>query len=173
MEELREIIDRVTEYYETPIRVGSRCEANVFYRVEDLSSEELEVIGEQLAERILNSCSPNLPQLLISLPGSYAGLAKVLSKTLAPTGEPLEVVNVEQLAPGKGRANWLRGSNVVLVNDVITTARTCLEAHTRATVMGASVLCWAAIIDRTFGPGPVPVVAGITGEPVRLLEEIP
>ncbi len=176
MEEIREIIDRVTEYYANPIRVGSRCEANAFYRVEDLSSEELEEIGLHISERIINVCSPTLPQLLLSLPGSFAGLARVLSKTLAPTGEALEVVNVEQLSPGtsaKGRSNWLKGSQVVLVNDVITTARTCLEAHTRATMMGATVLCWAAIIDRTFGPGPVPVVAGMTGEPVRLLEELP
>ena len=173
MEDLKEIIDRVTEHYSTPIRVGSRCEANVFYRVEDLSPDELEIIAEQLAERIINVCSPTMPQLLISLPGSFAGLASVLSKALAPNGESLEVVNVEQLSPGKGRSNWLRGSSVVLVNDVITTARTCLEAHTRATLMGATVLCWAAIIDRTFGPGPVSVVAGITGEPVQLLEELP
>jgi orotate phosphoribosyltransferase len=96
-----------------------------------------------------------------------------LSKALAPHGEAIEVVNVEQLSSGKGRATWLRDMNVVLVNDVITTARTCLEAHTKATMMGARVMCWAAIIDRTFGPGPVPVVAGITGEPVRLLEELP
>jgi hypothetical protein len=173
MEDVKDIIDRVTEYYATPIRLGSRCEANVFYRVEDLSSEELEVIAEQLAERIINVCSPTLPQLLISLPGSFAGLARVLSKTLAPYGESLEVVNIEQLSPGKGKSTWLRGSNVILINDVITTARTCLEAHTRATVMGATVLCWAAIIDRTFGPGPVPVVAGMTGEPVQLLEDLP
>src|SRR5262249_7237749 len=148
MEEIREIIDRVTEYYTTPIRVGSRCEANAFYRVEDLATDELEMIGEYLSERIINVCSPNMPQLLLSLPGSFAGLARVLSKTLSPTGEALEVVNVEQLAPGapqKGRTNWLKGANCVLVNDVITTARTCLEAHTRATMMGATVLCWAAI----------------------------
>ena len=173
MEDLKDIIDRVPEHYANPIRVGSRCEANVFYRVEDLSPEELEVIAEHLSERIINVCSPTPPQLLISLPGSFAGLARVLSKALAPTGEALEVVNIEQLSPGKGRSNWLRGSNVVLINDVITTARTCLEAHTRATLMGAQVLCWAAIIDRTFGPGPVPVVAGVTGEPVTLLEEMP
>ena len=101
MEDVKDIIDRVTEYYATPIRLGSRCEANVFYRVEDLSADELEVIAEQLAERIINVCSPTLPQLLISLPGSFAGLARVLSKTLAPYGESLEVVNIEQLSPGQ------------------------------------------------------------------------
>lgn len=169
MDEIKEIIERITEYYESPIRVGSRCEAHVFYRIEDLSEEDLEEVAEVIAERILNVCSPSIPQALISMPGSYAGLARVLSKLLAE--EPLEVVNVEQLTPGKARANWLKGMNVVLVNDVITTARTCIEAHTRATMLGATILCWAAIIDRTFGPGPVPVVAGITGEPVRLLEE--
>jgi orotate phosphoribosyltransferase len=171
MDEIREIIEGITEYYEHPIRVGSRCEANVFYRIEDLSEEDLEVIAEVIAERIVNVCSPYMPQALISMPGSYAGLARVLSRRLGD--EPLEVVNVEQLTAGKERANWLKGMNVVLVNDVITTARTCIEAHTKATMLGASILCWAAIIDRTFGPGPVPVVAGITGEPVRLLEDVP
>jgi hypothetical protein len=62
MEEIREIIDRVTEYYANPIRVGRVCEASVFYRVEDLSEEELESIGTALSERIVNVCSPNLPK---------------------------------------------------------------------------------------------------------------
>lgn len=170
---IREILDRITEHYDVPIRVGSRCEANVFYRVEDLSSEELELVAQYVAERVLKVCHPALPQILISLPGSFTGLARLLARELAPAGEALEVVNIEQLNPGNGKGSWLKNSNVVLVNDVITTARSCLEAHTKTTVLGASVLCWAAIIDRTFGPGPVPVVAAYTGEPVRLLEGLP
>lgn len=173
MEKIRNIIDRITEHYEFPIRLGSRCEANVYYRVEDLSTEDLDTIGAYLADRILNVCQPAHPQFLLSLPGSFAGLARVLSRELASGDESLEVINVDQLNSGNGRSHWLKNASVVLVNDVITTARSCLEVHTRATMLGASVLCWAAIIDRTFGPGPVPVVAGFTGTPVRLLEEIP
>lgn len=170
MDKLSSIIERITEVYASPVRVGSRCEANVFYRVEYLSQEEMDQLAEYIAERVMNVCSPNTPDILISLPGSFAGVAKTLARTLSSSSEPLEVVNAEQLNATSGRTSWLRGMNAVIVNDVITTARTCLEVHTRATVLGASVLCWAAIIDRTFGPGPVPIVAGYTGEPVRLLD---
>ena len=40
-------------------------------------------------------------------------------------------------------------------------------------MLGSTVLCWASLVDRTFGPGPVPVVAAFTGEPVTMLEELP
>ena len=173
MDDINTIIERITERYESPIRVGSRCEANVFYRIEDLRGRDLEIIGDYVADRVLKVCSPTLPQAIISLPGSLAGLATILSQSLAPAGEALDVVDVEQLRTGNGRNNWLRGMNVILVNDVITTARSCLESHSLTTLLGASVLSWAAIIDRTFGPGPVPVVAAHTGEPVVLLEQLP
>jgi orotate phosphoribosyltransferase len=173
LKRIREIISRITEHYESPIRVGSRVEANVFYRVEYLSPDELDELSEYVAERVIKVCQPMEPEVIISLPGTFTGLAKALSRQLGRGAEGLEVVNVEQLTPGNGRgAGWLRGMNAVMVNDVITTARSCLEAHTRATVLGATVLCWAALIDRTFGPGPCPVVASFTGEPVRLLEHI-
>jgi len=59
-----------------------------------------------------------------------------------------------------------------MLTDVITTARSSLEAHTKATLRGVPVLCWATLIDRTFGPGPVPVVSALTGAPVRLLSRL-
>lgn len=173
MEEFLPIFKRISEHYESPIRVGSRCEANVFYRLEDLNMEDLERLASSLAERVTSVSSPNLPERLVELPGSTTGIAQLLAKELAPSGEELEVISVEQLNHGNGVGKRLKGSHVLLVNDVITTARSCLEAHTKITLMGASVNCWAALIDRTFGPGPVPVVATFTGEPVRLLEELP
>ena len=170
MDNIPQIIERITERYESPIRVGSRCEARVFYRMEYLTSEDMDQLADYVSERVEKVCSPMMPEVLISLPGSYTSLARYLSRTLSTTGEPLEVINVEQLSGTSGNKNWLRGMNVCLVNDVITTARSCLEIHTKVTMLGASVLCWAAIIDRTFGPGPVPVVAAHTGDPVRLLD---
>lgn len=173
MDDLRGVFEKITEHYSVPIRVGSRCEASVYYRVEDLKAREMEQCAEFLRERVLKVCSPALPHVLINLRGSYTGLAGLLAKELAPPGESLEVIPYEQLTGGNGAGARVKNANVILVNDVITTARSCLEAHTRATMMGASILCWAALIDRTFGPGPVPVVAAFTGEPVTLLEGLP
>lgn len=164
------IFKRITERYHDPIRLGSRCESQIFYRVEDLTHDELGYLGEALADRILEVCSPLEPAYLINLYGGFTNLAEILSYHLAHAGVTVEVIPLATVDAGNGIVGKLKGSNVVLVNDVITTARSCLEAHTRITMMGATVLCWAALVDRTFGPGPVSVVASITGEPVRLFE---
>jgi orotate phosphoribosyltransferase-like protein len=167
-----EIFEKIADSYQEPLRLSSRCEANVYYRVEDLSESDIELCAEYLADRILKVCYPELPEILINLHGNFTGLADKLAQTLAPFGESLEVISLEKVEAGNGVRNLLKGRPVVLVNDVITTARSCLEAHSRTTMMGASVLCWTALIDRTFGPGPVPVVAAFTGKPVTLLDDL-
>ncbi len=169
MHQLKDIFDRITETYETPVRIGGRCEANIFYRAEDLKAEEIEICAGCIAERIINVCSPTLPTVLVNMKGDDTGLAKILARELAPPGEVLEVIEENTLTSTGESSKQLKGANVIIVNDVITTGRSCLEAHSRLTVMGASVLCWAALIDRTFGPGPVSVVAAFTGAPVNLL----
>ncbi len=173
MSEIKEIFEKITEHYSVPLRVGSRCEANVYYRVEDLSADDIAVCAQYVSDRILKVAAPALPHFLINLKGSYTDLAGVLARELAPPGETLEVVNFDEINSGNGKSSQIKGMNVILVNDVITTARSCLEAHTRVTMMGASIICWAALIDRTFGPGPVPVVASFTGAPVTLLSGLP
>lgn len=172
MNEISEIIEKITEHYDAPIRVGSRCEANVYYRLEDLNSEDLDVLASYIAERVLKVCQPNNVELIINMPGGYTGLAQLLARELSMDDDPLEVVNIEQISLANGRSNRLKGACTILVTDVVTTARSCIEAHTKATMLGSSVLCWASIIDRTFGPGPVPVVAAYTGEPVQLLQRL-
>ena len=173
MSDIREIFERITERYSVPIRVGSRCEANVFYRVDRLTPDDLEICGHYLAERLLKVLEPNVPQKLVNLPGGYTGLADLLAKHLGELlAEEIEVIPFSKLDPENGKSAAVRGANVILVNDVITTARSCLEAHTKTTMIGSTVLCWVALIDRTFGPGPVPVVTAFTGEPVRLLGQL-
>jgi len=173
MDQIKEIFLKVTERYSVPVRVGSRCEAHSFYRVDNLTTEDVEVCAGYVADRVIKVCSPNLPVKIINLPGGYTGLADWLSRELAPPGEELEVIPFGKLEPANGKSASIRGVNVVLVSDVITTARSCLEAHTKVTMLGSTVLCWASLVDRTFGPGPVPVVAAFTGEPVTMLEELP
>lgn len=178
MNEIRQIFESITECYEIPIRIGSRCEANVYYRVENLSEEDIAICTSYLADRIINACLPNPPDLLINIPGNVTSFTRKLAYELGSNGEAIEVVNLDYLQSThskgtNGKSAPLKNACVVLSNEVITTARSCLEAHSRTTLLGAKVMCWAALIDRTFGPGPVPVVASFTGEPVRLLEGLP
>jgi hypothetical protein len=175
LEEINEIFEKVTEVYEEPVPIGGRCESNVYYRVEDLTEDDLNRCAEYVARRIRNVVSPQKPDLFLKLPGGYTFFAErlcaVYSELYGKDGDlPLEQYVESKLS--NGHSEKYKGKNAILVTDVITTARSSLEAHTKATVRGIPVLCWATLIDRTFGPGPVPVVSALTGAPVRMLTSI-
>ena len=174
-EEINEIFASVTEEYNDPVPIGSRCESNVFYRTEDLSEADLNACAEYVAHRIENVISPQEPQLFLKLPGGYTFFAERLSAIYSELFTGIEEIPLEQYVESKlsnGHGEKYRGHNAILVTDVITTARSSLEAHTKATLRGIPVLCWATLIDRTFGPGPVSVVSAFTGAPVQLLTQI-
>ena len=176
MDDIREIFEKITEHHSMPLRIGSRCESQVYYRVEDLLWDDLEKCAEYLTDRIDKVGSPNRPTILIDLHGGYTGIAAILAEKLSEFGEPVKVLRYEELEKldrqggNENATALLKGQDIVLVNEVITTARSCLEAHSRITMMGGTVFAWVALIDRTFGPGPVPVVAAFTGAPVRLVD---
>lgn len=174
-EELETIFKRITEEYEEPVPIGGRCESRIFYRVEDMSESDLDACAHYTAERIRNVCSPSIPQLFLKLPGGYTFFAERLCAVYSELYNKSQDIPLEQYLESKmsnGHGEKYKGYNSILVTDVITTARSSLEAHTRATLRGVPVLCWATLIDRTFGPGPVPVVSAFTGAPVRVLTQI-
>lgn len=167
--ELEEIIEKITERYQNPVRVALNCESSTYYRVEDLNSEELEVCAQALARRVKNVCMPSFPKVIVHLK-TYSELATLLSKEIDPT-ESIEVIALSKLTSGNEDViQRIKNKKAIIVNEVITTGRSCLEAHSKITMLGARVLCWATLIDRTFGPGPVSVAATITGDPIALLE---
>jgi hypothetical protein len=174
-EELEEIFANITEEYEEPVPIGGRCESTIFYRVEDLSDAELDACAQYVAERIRNVISPQHPELFLKLPGGYSFFAERLCAVYSEMYNKGKEIPLEQYLESKmsnGHGEKYKGCASILVTDVITTARSSLEAHTRATLRGIPVLCWATLIDRTFGPGPVPVVSAFTGAPVRVLTQI-
>lgn len=175
IEDINEIFARITERYQEPVPIGGRCESYIYYRTEDLSEDDLNTCAEYVAHRLKNVMSPQKPDVFLKLPGGYSFFAErltaIYSEFWARGQEvPLEPYIESKLSNGYGER--YKGKNAVLVTDVITTARSSLEAHTKATIRGIPVLCWATLIDRTFGPGPVSVVSAFTGAPVRLLTQI-
>ena len=174
-EEIQEIFARITEEYENPVPIGGRCESHIFYRASALSDHELDLCANFVADRILKVIHPLFPQVLLKLPGGFTFFAERLSAVLSEESRDGKEIPLEQYFESKfsnGYAEKFKNRHAILVTDVITTARSSLEAHTRATLKGVKVLCWAALIDRTFGPGPVPVVSSFVGAPVRLLTQI-
>lgn len=174
-EDIAEIFGRITENFQDPVPIGGRCESNTYYRVEDLTEDDLNACAEYVAWRIKNVAAPQAPQLFLKLPGGYTFFAERLCAMYSEIDPKAKEIPLEQYLESKmsnGHGEKYRGYNTVLITDVITTARSSLEAHTKATLRGIPVLCWATLIDRTFGPGPVPVVSAFTGAPVRLLTKI-
>lgn len=174
-EQLAEIFEKITEHYAEPVPIGGRCESTVFYRVENLEEEDLDICAHYVASRIKNVIYPNVPQLFLKLPGGYSFFAERLAAVYAEIHPQRKEIPLEQYLESKlsnGHGEKYKGAHAILVTDVITTARSSLEAHTRATLKGIPVLCWATLIDRTFGPGPVSVVSAFTGAPVRVLTQM-
>lgn len=172
IDDINDIFKRITETFDEPVRIGGRCESNTYYQTEDLSDDDLDTCAEYVAHRIENVISPNIPSLFLKLPGGYSFFAERLSAHYSEMILGGEEVPLEQYLESKmsnGLGSKYKGANAILVTDVITTARSSLEAHSKATLRGVPVLCWATLIDRTFGPGPVPVVSAYTGDSVRLL----
>ncbi len=174
-EDISELFERITERFSDPVPIGRRCESYVYYRVEDLSDDDLNLCARYVAQRIVELLSPQAPAVVMKLSGGYTFFAErlcaMLSELLPGHPEvPLEPYVEAKLFNGVGER--YKGKPCILVTDVITTAKSSVEAHTKATLRGIPVLCWASLIDRTFGPGPVPVVSAFTGEPVRLLTHL-
>ncbi len=174
-EEVSEIFSKITEEFDEPVSIGSRCESSVYYRVEDLSDEDLNICARYVAKRILEVNNQQFPELILKLPGGYSFFAERLSVVFSEFRPDSKEVPLEQYLEKKlsnGHGERYKGARTILVTDVITTARSSLEAHTKATLKGINITCWAALIDRTFGPGPVPVASAFTGSPVRLLTHL-
>jgi hypothetical protein len=174
-EEISEIFAKITETYQDPVPIGGRCESSTYYRVEDLTDADLNRCAEYVSDRIYNLLHPQHPQLFLKLPGGYTFFAERLCAVYSELYGKGEEIPLEQYLEAKlsnGHGEKYKGCNAVLITDVITTARSSLEAHTKATLRGIPVLTWATLIDRTFGPGPVPVVSAFTGAPVRVLTRI-
>ncbi|MCB9030669.1 MAG: hypothetical protein H6619_06415 [Deltaproteobacteria bacterium] len=175
IDDVNEIFARITEEFDETVRIGSRCESHVYYRVEDLSEDELNTCARYVADRILEVCAPVFPELILKLPGGYSFFAERLSAVFSELNPAGKEVQLEQYLESKfsnGYGDRFRSVPTILVTDVITTARSSLEAHTKATLKGINIMCWAALIDRTFGPGPVPVTSAFTGAPVRVLTQL-
>jgi hypothetical protein len=175
IDEVNEIFSKITENFQDPVPIGGRCESQTYYRVEDLTDRDLNICAEYVARRIHDVLHPQKPQLFLKLPGGYTFFAERLCAVYSELYGKSEEIPLEQYLEAKlsnGHGEKYKGHNAILITDVITTARSSLEAHTKATLRGIPVLSWATLIDRTFGPGPVPVLAAFTGAPVRVLTRI-
>jgi len=167
----KDLFEKITERYSVPIKFSKNCEANTFYRVEDLTAEDVNTLSAYLAKRTIDVLNPEEPEILVEMPGSTIGLAQAVAEAINDElGKMPNVISLNEFNKGNGARSATKGKMVVIINDIITTGKSCLEAHSELCMTGAKVGCWLALIDRTFGPGPVSIVAAMTGDPVKLLD---
>lgn len=172
IDDVNNIFLRITEEFQEAIPIGGRCESNFYYRTEELTEDELDACAEYVAERLDKIISPSSPNLFLKLPGGYSFFAERLCYAFSQKfnyGEELPLETYTERALYNGLGDRYRNYNCILVTDVITTAKSSLEAHTKVSLKSIPILSWATLIDRTFGPGPVPVASAFTGAPVRVL----
>ncbi|MCS6962223.1 MAG: phosphoribosyltransferase [Deltaproteobacteria bacterium] len=171
---IREIFDRVTEYHEIPVPIGGRCESHYYYRVEDLSEDDLKVCASYVLYRLEKNIALDDINLLLKLGGGVTLFGEILYALWCEHvgSDDLKLEIYSEYLFENGKLGFLRGANSVLVTDVITTARSTLEAHSKATMKGIKIVAWVSLVDRTFGPGPVPVISAFTGAPVNLVTRI-
>ena len=117
LEELNEIIEKITDTYEEPVPIGGRCESHVYYRVQDLNDHDLDVCAEYVAERIRNVVAPQTPQLFLKLPGGYTFFAERLCTIYSELYGKGSEVPLEQYLESKmsnGHGDKYRGYNTIL-----------------------------------------------------------
>ncbi len=167
MNSFKDLFENITERFSVPVKLSKSCESNTFYRVEDLTREDVEFCAEYLAEKIIDSGEPDI---LIEMPGSAVDLGKTVADKMGEQVKRPDVILLEGTENGDINISSIQGKTIVIINDVITTGRSCLEVHSKLTMKGGNVLCWVALVDRTFGPGPVSVIATLTGDSITLLK---
>jgi hypothetical protein len=158
-QEINEIFAKITDRFDNPVPIGTRCESNIYYQVQSLNEDDLNRCALFVADLLKDRVSPRQVQLLLKLPGGYSFFAERLCAVYTELYD--SEVEFEQYIEEKfsnGYAEKFKGKATVLVTDVITTARSSLETHTQATLKGIDV-----------GPGPVSVVSALVGSPVTLL----
>jgi len=172
-EQIHQIIQGVTENYDVPVPIGGRCESYVYYRLENLQEDEIAMCAKYVLQRLENALEINDIGLFLKLKGAITSFAECLYALFCEIYnlEPKFELYSENLLLN-GKADILRNKTAILISDVITTAKSSLEAHSQATLRGIKIAAWIALIDRTFGPGPVPVIAAYTGAPVSVLTKV-
>ncbi|MDP3259537.1 MAG: orotate phosphoribosyltransferase, partial [Thermodesulfovibrionales bacterium] len=117
-----------------------------------LHPEGMYLIGNLIYEMIKDSVAKDIGGLTLGAdPVAYA-----VSYTSCLKGEPVETFVVRKSAKSHGTMLWIEGNvregdKVVIVDDVITTGKSTIEAITRAKEAGLEIVKVIALIDRQEG----------------------
>jgi orotate phosphoribosyltransferase len=104
-------------------------------------------------------------------------IASAVAYTSFLRGNPLEAFVVRKSAKSHGTMQWIegnigKGDRVVIVDDVITTGKSTIEAVTKAKEAGLEIARVIALVDRQEGGRENIEALGLTVDPVVTREEV-
>ncbi|MBA3071831.1 MAG: orotate phosphoribosyltransferase [Nitrospirae bacterium] len=149
------IIEKAFKYSKEPVfKLVSGRMSNYYFNCKavTLHPEGMYLIGNLIYDMIKDSGAKAIGGLTLGAdPVAYA-----VSFTSYLKGEPVETFVVRKSAKSHGTMQWIegnvkKGDRVVIVDDVITTGKSTIEAITRAKESGLEIVKVICLIDRQEG----------------------
>jgi len=170
------IIEKAFRYSEEPVfRLVSGRMSNYYFNCKavTLYPEGMHLIGNLLFDLIKNLDVKGIGGLTLGAdPIAYA-----VAYTSYLRGGPVEAFVVRKTAKSHGTMQWIegnikRGDKVVIVDDVITTGKSTIEAITRSKEAGLDIVKVIALIDRQEGGKEAVEASGYKLDSIITREEV-
>jgi orotate phosphoribosyltransferase len=170
------VIEKAFRYSEEPVfRLVSGRMSNYYFNCKavTLHPEGMYLIGNLMFDLIQDLKVKGIGGLTLGAdPIAYA-----VSYTSYLKGTPVEAFVVRKTAKSHGTMQWIegniiKGDKVVIVDDVITTGKSTIEAITRSHEAGLQIVKVIALIDRQEGGKEAIEALGYKLTPVITREEV-
>ena len=170
------LIDKAFKYSEEPVfKLVSGRMSNYYFNCKavTLHPEGMHLIGNLIYDMIRDSGARGIGGLTLGADP----IADAVAYTSYLKGNPVEAFVVRKSAKSHGTMQWIegnvqKGDRVVIVDDVITTGKSTIEAINRAKEAGLDVVKVIALVDRQEGGRENIETLGFNVEPVVTREEV-
>ena len=173
---IRLLIEKAFRYSEEPVfKLVSGRMSNYYFNCKavTLHPEGMHLIGNLIYDMVRDSGARGIGGLTLGADP----IADAVAYTSYLKGNPVEAFVVRKSAKSHGTMQWIegnvqKGDRVVIVDDVITTGKSTIEAIYKAKEAGLDVVKVIALVDRQEGGRENIETLGFSVEPVVTREEV-
>ncbi|MDA8239824.1 MAG: orotate phosphoribosyltransferase [Nitrospiraceae bacterium] len=170
------LIDKAFKYSEEPVfKLVSGRMSNYYFNCKavTLHPEGMHLIGNLIYDMIRDSGARGIGGLTLGADP----IADAVAYTSYLKGNPVEAFVVRKSAKSHGTMQWIegnvqKGDRVVIVDDVITTGKSTIEAINKSKEAGLDIVKVIALVDRQEGGRENIETLGFNVEPVVTREEV-
>lgn len=170
------IIDKAFKYSEEPVfKLVSGRMSNYYFNCKTITlhPEGMHLVGSIIYDMIHASCPAGIGGLTLGADP----IANAVAYTSYLKGSPIEAFVIRKTAKAHGTMQWIEGNvragdRVIIVDDVITTGKSTIEAIGRAREANLDIVKVIAMIDRQEGGRENIEALGLAVEAVVTREEV-